>query len=213
MKKIILVDDHPVVVKAMSIILEKSFPEYEIVEAECAADARSILNEDKKKNSAFSLAIVDLNLPDESGWHLLQALRIEYKIPVIVMTAKADAQTILDAQKNGSSGFLQKSSKIESIVKVIKIVLMGGKYFPEVQDEVSTNRRIFDSITQRQLQVLNLVVEGRSNKDIAAELDIGEGHVRNMVSQLFDHFSVRGRSRTHLSVIVSKLRSSETDLQ
>lgn len=214
MKKIILVEDHPLMIKAMQIVLENSFPEYAVVVALSAAEMRRSLNEDGDNNS-FSLAIIDFCLHDKSGLNIIEELRVQYDIPVIVMTGQFDYQTFHDCQQQGASGILQKISKIENIVTTIKIVLLGGQFFPRMQAEQDayTKQSIFKSLTQRQQQVLDLVVDGRPNKYIAAKLGIGEGHVRNMVSQLFDNFSVTGRSRTHLSSIVSKLRVAPKDSQ
>ena len=76
----------------------------------------------------------------------------------------------------------------------------------QTEQEAPAGRNSFNWLTRRQQQVLDLVVEERPNKYIAPELGIGEGHVCIMVSELFDNSSVTGRSRTHLSATVSKLR-------
>ena len=215
MKKIIIVDDHPLVIKALQVILENSFPGYAVVEAVSFAAMRRCLEQDPQ-NKTYALAIIDLNLAGESALETIRQLQVAYSLPAIVMADQFDYQRCRECQRYGASGYLQKNSKIDDIVTAVKIVLLGGQFFPIMQAErepapspspdTVVGRNSFNWLTQRQQQVLDLVVDGRPNKYIAAELGIGEGHVRNMVSPLFDTFSVTGRSRTHLSAIVSKLR-------
>lgn len=209
MRKIIIVDDHPLMVKAMQVILENSFPGYAVVEAMSFAAMRRCLEQDPQ-NKTYAMAIIDLHLAGESAPDTIRQLQVRYNVPTIVMTDQFDYQRCRECQRYGASGYLQKNSKIDDIVTAVKIVLLGGQFFPIMQAEPepqsAVGRDSFNALTQRQQQVLELVVAGRPNKYIAAELGVGEGHVRNMVSQLFDNFSVTGRSRTHLSAIVSKLR-------
>lgn len=211
MKKIIIVDDHPLMVKALQVILENSFPGYAVVEAASFAAMRRCLEQDPQ-NKTYAMAIIDLNLAGESAPDTIRQLQVRYDLPTIVMTDQFEYQRCRECQRYGASGYLQKSSKIDDIVTAVKIVLLGGQFFPimqadpEPEPQAALGRDSFNALTQRQQQVLELVVAGRPNKYIAAKLGIGEGHVRNMVSQLFDNFSVTGRSRTHLSAIVSKLR-------
>jgi DNA-binding NarL/FixJ family response regulator len=207
MKKIVIVDDHPLVMKALQVILENSFPDYTVVEAVSVSDLQRRLDE-APQGEGYALAMIDLDLGGDDALDTIRDLWVRHNLPTIMMTGQFDYPRCRECQSQGAAGYVQKNAKIDEIVTAVKIVLLGGQFFPIMragQEAVASCSR-FNWLTRRQQQVLDLVVDGRPNKYIAAQLGIGEGHVRNMVSQLFDNFAVTGRSRTHLSAIVSKLR-------
>jgi DNA-binding NarL/FixJ family response regulator len=210
MKKILIVDDYPLVMKALQAILENAFPGHAVVEALSIDEMRHCLDkaQDNTQGDAYALAIIDQNLASDSAPQLIKDLWVGHGLPTLIITEQFDYQRCREYQVQGAAGYLQKNAKIDDIITAVKIVLLGGQSFPIMQasKEVPAGPTRFNWLTRRQQQVLDLVVDGRPNKYIAAELGIGEGHVRNMVSQLFDNFEVTGRSRTHLTAIVSKLR-------
>jgi DNA-binding NarL/FixJ family response regulator len=131
-RKIIIVDDHPVVVSAIASVLSSAFPDIAIQGVCSAAELRGLLEADKSAavRTNFLLAFVDLNLPDANGVDLIHDLRAHYGVPVIALSGDADPARIHACADRGAVGFIEKTSKMGIFPAAVNLILSGGKFFP-----------------------------------------------------------------------------------
>jgi DNA-binding NarL/FixJ family response regulator len=212
MKEIIIVDDHPLVLTALKNILSQAFAETTIRCISSGCEFQELLDRapsEEKENKEILIAFVDLNLPDIDGITVIQTLSSRFNIPVIAMSGYADPEKVLLCVQSGAAGFIQKSSNIGIYPAVANLVLSGGKFFPVEYlrknrgEAVAGNQNL--SLTARQREVLDLVVDGKPNKIIAATLGLSEGTVKNHVGVLLERFSVKSRSQLILATIKSNV--------
>ena len=164
------------------------------------------------------LVLLDLNLPGLSGIPALKVWRRRYPgIPVVVLSAATDQQTVLAAIGAGAAGFIPKSSSNEVMLNALRLVLAGGRYLPtevlahSAGGDVSARRARQATalsletlgLSARQAEVLKLIARGASNKVICRELGLAERTVKAHVTAVFRALKVT--SRTQAAIEASKL--------
>jgi DNA-binding NarL/FixJ family response regulator len=152
------------------------------------------------------MVLLDLMLPGTSGMALLGVLRKRFPaIPVVILSALDDADTVSRALRQGASGFVPKSSSTEVMLSALREVLAGDIYLPpKLRDPAARNtgrgkdvaRRY--GLTQGQMRVLELLIQGKTNRQIADLLDVTEGTVKIHVSAIFKAMNVANRSQALL---------------
>ena len=198
MRKVIIVDDHPLVLAALTKLISYSFSDIEVVIAESAAAMRNALDQHARPGNGneVALAFVDLNLPDANGEDLLHELRYYYGIPTIAVSSDASHERIGACIRNGASGFVEKTSGLSVFPAAMNAVLSGGQYFPMdliAGQGLQARQAAGAYLTPRQQDVLDLLCAGKSNKVIAASLGLTEGTVKNHVGALLQVFKVNSR--------------------
>jgi len=187
--RILIVDDHDLLRRGLRSILAGAFPELVLIEA---ADARQGLSAVEKQ--PCDVALVDINLPGRSGLDLLQDLRrLHPKMPVIILSAFAEQDYALRAFKLGASGYVSKQSAEGELLWAVRKALTGGRYVtPALAEALAAQlagaapEAPHEALSNRELQVLQLVARGKTLKEIAAELSLSEktiGTYRTRVSQ------------------------------
>jgi DNA-binding NarL/FixJ family response regulator len=205
MRNILVVDDHPFVVPAISAVLSTQFRDTAIVAATSAAEMRQKLDAMRGAGTPFELVFLDLNLPDANGIDVLAEMCAVYHTPVIVLTGHNDPHIVRMCKKNGAAGFIRKSAQVDAYLAAIGAVQRGEQYFPGIEAiEKAEKHDPIAQLTERERQILDRLILGQPNKTIAIDLEIGEGYVRNVVSHLFDTFEVAARTRTQLAAIVTQ---------
>ena len=209
MKRILIVDDHPLFREALHTAIETVMPRVEIHEASSIDAATDIL----KNVGRFKLALLDLYMPDTNGFDGLLSLRKQFpKLPVMIVTGQEDRRLVKEAVNYGASGFMPKTASGEEIAKAITEILAGNIYIPDdykldqpdaaSQEREDLARRLF-SLTRQQLIVLQMLREGKLNKQIAYELGVGETTVKAHVSEILRKMNVV--SRTQAVIEASKI--------
>mgnify|MGYP005992972913 FL=1 len=209
MKRILIIDDHPLFREALHNAIKSIMQRVEIHEAETIDDSVQIL----KNIGRFKLALLDLYMPDTNGFDGLLTLRKQFpKLPVMIVTGQEDSRLVKEAVNYGASGFIAKTASGEEIAHAISEVLAGNIYIPddfsnENLDEADKERedlarRLF-SLTRQQLIVLRMLREGKLNKQIAYELGVGETTVKAHVSEILRKMNVV--SRTQAVIEASKI--------
>jgi DNA-binding NarL/FixJ family response regulator len=195
--KILVVDDHALIREALRGVLAELAPGASIAEAADARGAAQCVGADP----ILDLVLLDLNLPDRSGFELLAELRERHPSVAVVMLAASNARDdIARALELGASGFIPKSASRDVMLNALKLILAGGVYVPpEIlgRDHAGSARPASASelgLTQRQLDVLALMMQGRSNKVIARELDLAEPTVKNHVTAILKALKVGNRT-------------------
>ena len=199
--RILVIEDHALVREAMVRALDRLGMQCSFSQASCGQEALAIVEAQKD----FDLVLVDLMLPDMSGFSLLSVLAHRFPaIPVIVVSALADEASVKRALKAGASGFLPKTLSTEQLVGAVQTVLNGGVVTPELS-EMSPQRlprkRSVESISEQfsltaaQTRVMELMVEGRTNREIAELLGLAEGTVKVHCSAILRALGVANRAQ------------------
>lgn len=204
MDQILIVDDHPLVIDAVGVAVSAT-ADVEIISAHSAAEMRKMLTCARMRNQGIQLVFLDLQLPDENGIDLIQEVAMNFGIPVVAMSGNDDEMTIEACRKNGAIGFVGKGSKLSSFASALTAVQAGGQYFPAARFNGKNLMpvNILANLNSRQRQLFDLVVKGKSNKQISKELFLAEGTVKNRVSELLKLFDAE--SRTQILFTASQL--------
>lgn len=212
--KILVVDDHPLILEALKQVLRDLDPAIEVIEAR---DAEQALDQ-AASHEGISLVLLDLTLPHKHGFELLAELRERSPdVPVVVLSATEDRETVMRAISDGAMGFIPKTSKTEVLVAALRLVFSGGVYLPPSAFAAPASPRVTEprppmpatrspreaGLTERQSQVLALLVQGKSNKLICRALDLAEGTVKIHVTAILRALNVS--NRTEALVAVSRL--------
>ncbi len=212
--KILVVDDHPLILEALKQVLRDLEPDIEVLEAR---DARQALDQ-AAKHPELALVLLDLALPGKHGFELLSELRRDSpELSVVVLSATEDRDTVMRAINEGAMGFIPKTSKTEVLIAALRLVFSGGVYLPPSAFSAQGGTLISDArvpaaatrsprdagLTERQAQVLALLVQGKSNKLICRALDLAEGTVKIHVTAILRALHVS--NRTEAVVAVSRL--------
>jgi len=180
-KRLLIVDDHPLFREGLKAILRRD-PDFEVAgEAGSYAEARR-----GARACRPDVAVLDISLPDRSGIQLARELRQMLPgLGVLMVSMHAKADYVAEAMKVGALGYLTKDAATQSLLSGLRAVAAGSAYLdPALSVEISrallakTPRRedeshsAYDTLTPREREVMRLVVEGLTNKEVAAALDI-----------------------------------------
>lgn len=196
---ILLVDDHPLFIEGVRGILHRLDDEVSIETCGSCEEALAMTDIDDDRD----LVLLDLNLPGISGLDGLKLLRHKLPAtPVVLLSASEDRNKVLTAIEHGAKGYIPKSSAPDIIINALQLVLSGGVYLPmAVLDTISVNavqQKIVDAegghLTPRQIEVLNLLSQGQSNKAIGHQLNMAENTVRVHVSAILRLLDVSNRT-------------------
>jgi len=208
--KVLVVDDHALIREALHTVLKQLKRETVILDASNSRQAMRLAEE----HPDLSLVLLDINLPDRDGFSVLGELRDRYATTaVIIISALDDQDTVKRAFKLGALGFIPKTTDREVILNAIQLVLSGGIYIPaEILDreeadsprpanELSTREHLDDlGLTARQIEVLALLMQGKSNKVIAKTLNMGVPTVKNQITVVLKALKVASRTEAVIKV-------------
>jgi DNA-binding NarL/FixJ family response regulator len=214
--RILVVDDHPLIREALRQVLQALDSAVDLLEAQTGAEALELA----RRNPKLSLILLDLALPGTDGFETLRQLREEFPaIPVVVLSAHEQPESVTRAIDGGAMGFIPKTSTSSILVQALRLVLSGGIYLPpevlrrqspggsSAPAPVTTPAQLRDpheiGLTERQSQVLALLVQGMPNKLICRELKLAEGTVKIHVTAILKSLGVG--NRTQAVIAVSKL--------
>lgn len=198
--KVLVADDHAIMREGLLNILSRVDSDNEIIEAASYSEVNDAL----QRHSDFSLLLIDLSMPgDDNLIEVNKILHMNIICPLIVMSASEDPKTIQMLFDLGVSGYIPKSETNNVLVSAIKLVLEGGVYIPTQLLNLTTDRsdkqtgaeNSKSSITRRQKEVLNLLAQGKSNKEIGNILGLAEGTVRTHLVTVFRILGVQNRTQ------------------
>ena len=185
--------------RALSESLLQSFGDsFEVLEAGNVATAREALS-----TTGVDLLLLDLSMPGMDGARTLQGLRTDYpSVPILVVSAIEEPYVMRQTMELGAAGFLPKSSPFSTITDAVRAVLAGELWFPHlgataVEHEDPLLARIA-TLTPQQRYVLELVCQGKHNKEIATELHVTEATIKAHVTQILHKLGVRSRTQAAL---------------
>ena len=195
--KILIADDHALFREGMRHVLKQLTDDVEIVEASDCTEALAAVD----GHADIALVLLDLSMPGRDGFAALETLSREHlTLPIVVLSGsenRADMQRSLDG---GAMGFIPKAASAAVMLSALRLVLAGGIYVPPelLQPGAATasvEPEPLPSLTQRQVDVLTGIVEGKRNKVIGADLGLSEATVKAHVSAVFKALGVTSRTQ------------------
>lgn len=198
--KILIVEDHPLFVEGLVLVLEELVKGAEVLIASHAKEATRYL----ELHDDIGLILMDIGLPEIDGRALLKIIRGQgYEQPVLIVSGSENLQIAQDLMRSDAQGYVLKSSALLDLRKGISEVLAGRKYVPqEWQGLLSKDgagsaggdSELGIKITDRQRDVLYLMAQGHPNKIIAGWLGVSEHTIKTHVQALFESFNVKNRT-------------------
>lgn len=197
--RILIADDHPVVQDGLVAVLSTQ-PDFEIVGR--AVNGVEVLRMVEIHNP--DIVLLDLEMPEMDGIEALQHLRIDHpQVKAIVFTAFETDERIVGAVKSGAKGYLLKGAPSQELFEAIRTVSTGGsllqpvvasKLIEHVRGEGERREEGFAKLTEREIDVMNLLAQGKTNKEIAVELVISERTVKFHVSSILGKLGAGNRT-------------------
>ena len=224
--KILLVDDHPLILSALQSVIQALRPDVRVVTAGSARQARHALQAD----ADFDLVMLDLQLGDADGFDVLAEFRSTYpSLPVVVVSASDRQSDVIRAVDAGAMGFVPKRYSNEALYEALRVVMSGGIYIPvmamgaersapaaevdamrEMLNVVQTHARPAPlqtqpplaalGLTPRQAEVMALLLQGKPNKLIARDLNVSVETVKDHVAAVLRALGVSSRTQAVLAV-------------
>jgi DNA-binding NarL/FixJ family response regulator len=208
--KVLIVDDHRVVREGLSAILKSKENIQVLGEAQDGQEAV-----EKARSLLPDVILMDVSMPKMTGVEATRIIKREFPhIGIIALTMYAEQQYIFDLVRGGATGYLLKDSDSDQIVKAIQSVYRGDSLIhPAVASKIlaefslMTQKKgkksgwVEHDLTEREITVLRLVADGKTNKEIANHLDLSEKTVKNHVRNIFHKLQVYDRTQAAILAI------------
>ena len=209
--RIVIADDHALVRGGISMLVNSLDRNTNIIESNSFDKTLSILSQE----SDIDLVLLDLQMPGMDGMDGIREICTKRPdVPVIIITVTDDSKSVHKALKAGAVGYIPKSSTPDVTMSAIRLVLSGGVYLPPIAIHMKVSefsRKVIDDdraltdiqqstdmLTNRQVEVLDLMSEGKSNKEIAETLGQTVGSVKMHISRIFKVLEVSNRTEAVL---------------
>lgn len=203
--KLILADDHALFRDGFVLLLKQLEADAEVVTAASFEEAMARASEHPDAH----LLLLDLNMPGMRGLASVeQMLQAFQALPVVILSASESREEMEALLAAGASGFIPKSSSSQVMLSAIKLILAGGVYLPAQMlgggpaagqtAHSAQGGKAHGPLTDRQLDVLRLLAEGKSNKHICRDLNLGEGTVKVHIAAIFRALNVNNRTEAAL---------------
>jgi two-component system, NarL family, response regulator DevR len=202
--RIVVVDDHQLVRDGLRALISREKDMVVVGEAENAGEAvRRVVSEEP------DVVTLDIDLPDSSGIDACARIKaIAPETRVLMLTAYADSAAFNAAREAGADGFVLKRTRDFQLVERIKQVAEGETAFEDEPRE--TVDPVLERLTPREMSILELIAEGKTNREIAESLFLAEKTVKNYVSNLLTKMGIRHRSAA--AAYVARLQSNRARL-
>lgn len=195
--RILIADDHPVVVAGLTSMLGTQAGMQVVGHASSGDEALELL-----RTQAADLLLLDLRMPGLNGIETLHALhRAKIHIRTIILTSYETDEDIYRAVQAGAQGYLLKDAPQADMMEAIWTVHGGKRYFPRHIAERLAERMMRSELTARELEVLQMLARGLTNKEIGSALDISGNTVRNHVNSIIEKLEVSDRTEAATSAI------------
>jgi DNA-binding NarL/FixJ family response regulator len=210
--KVLIVDDHVLIREAMRGVITELQRDAVVLEAGTCTEAMSLI----QQHADLVLVLLDLKMPDRDGFEALAEIRERHPaISVVMLSAFNDRDNVVKALDGGALGFIPKTGSRELLLSALRLILAGGIYIPPdiltrapaataaAGEPVPVERRPSPAefgLTERQVEVLALMMQGKNNKLICRALNLAEPTVKNHVSAILKALGVSNRTEAVLAV-------------
>lgn len=193
MIRVLIADDHAILRRGLKEILVRELKEVVCGEAE---DAQQVL--DLVRKQVWDLVILDVSMPGRSGLDVIRDLKpLQPKLPVLVLSMHPEDQYAKRVLKAGASGYMNKESAPEELIKAIRRVLAGGRYVSPALAEVlaldlgrETDQPLHERLSDRELEVLRLIGSGKAISQIAEVLHLSVTTVSTYRARILEKMSM-----------------------
>jgi two-component system invasion response regulator UvrY len=197
MLRVVITDDHPIVLKGLKEILSEGFDDAII---DVTTTGYGLIN-DVQKNQ-YDLVLLDISLPDINGLEVLKEIKKKKpKLPVLIISMYPEEQYALRAIKAGAQGYLTKRSASDELVLAVRKILSGNRYIsPAFAEKVmfdfesNAEKLPHERLSDRELQVLCMIGGGKAVNQIAEELHVSANTVRTYRTRILEKIGVKGTS-------------------
>jgi DNA-binding NarL/FixJ family response regulator len=202
MLKILIADDHQIVRRGLRMTLGAESDMSVVAEAADGAEVLALVKKHKP-----DVVLLDLQMPTQNGIETLQQIRPEFpSLPILILTSFSDDAHIYAALRAGASGFLLKEMDGDDLVEAIRGAARGKpQLHPDIARKLMARAPMpedpFESLTERERDILKLVGRGMSNKEIAAHLVLTEMTVKGYVSDVLAKLGVSDRTQAALMAV------------
>ena len=208
MLRILIADDHTVVRKGLKQILLEEFRSADIVDV---SDAEELLKKVLKEN--WDVVISDISMPGRSGLEILQQIKQHYpKLPVLILSVHPEDQYALRVLKAGASGYLNKDSAPDELVKAVHQVLLGKKYITtSIAERLATmldegmEKLPHENLSDREFEVLKMLAAGQPVSEIAGRLSLSATTVSTYRARIMTKMNCKSNADLTLYAISNKL--------
>ncbi len=195
--RIMLVDDHPIVRIGLAALIQ-TLPGMTTVAQ--AGGGREAIALHQKHNPDVTL--MDLRLPDMAGVDVIRTLcAVSPEARFIVLTTYEGDEDIHQALQAGARGYIIKGLPHDLLADAIKRVHAGGRYLPQVVKQTLASRTPSSDLSLREREILVRIAQGKSNREIAGELDLAEITVKCRVSAILERLDVRDRTEAVVTAL------------
>jgi len=210
--RVLLADDHKLVRDALAFYCSRLADDVEVLQAETYDQAAEMA----AQAASLDLIILDLNMPGGSGFDGLDAMRKRYPdTPIVILSGSIRHQDMTNALEHGANGYLPKTLGGDAMLNALRLVMSGEKFIPSaLYDEAGNAAEDGDipansplrTLTPRETEVLEHLLEGKSNKEIATALNLQVVTVKVHMKGILRKLGTT--NRTHAVKIVLDLRSA-----
>lgn len=198
--RLLLVDDHELVRSGLRLLLESSLG-HSVTEATSGEQALDIVRSER-----FDLVLLDVRMPGKDGLWTLERLRTHAPdVPVLMLSTYDDEESVRGSLERGAAGYVLKEAGVAQVAEAIGIAVerRGVYLHPLAAERVVWRHRAKgrEDMTDRELDVLTLIVEGTTNEEIARELSVTEKTVKSHVSAIFRKLQVTNRTQAATKAI------------
>lgn len=212
--KILVADDHVLVLEGMELFLRDYRPGAQILKAHNFQEAMAAIQD----HCDLELVLLDLVMPGMQGaLSIAQIRRAVPATPLVVLSGFIDLHEVRAAMQAGAQGFMPKTLSREEMREALDRVLAGENFLPAdaafeqagqyPERAVTADKQLCKILTPRQQEILNLIAEGMTNKEISRQLGLSAATVRTHLSEIFRKLGVKNRTEAARQVLSGKIRA------
>jgi len=195
--RVMIADDHPIVCLGLATMIDSQPDMTVVAQASNGSEAVEMFTQHTP-----DVTLIDLRMPEMSGVDAIKAIRARHPGAVfIVLTTYQGDEDIHKAMAAGAQGYLLKGMPHDDLLEAIRRVRGGSQYLPPSVRSSLANRLPSSELSPRELQILELIVKGLSNKQIADRLGITEGTVKWHVNAILGRMNVSDRTQAAVAAL------------
>ncbi len=194
--KILVADDHVMIREALVPLIEQIADDIEVIQA---GDFNTAL-ERVLEARELGLVILDLEMPGMNGSEGLRAMQMRIpEVPVVILSGTLNRATIWEMMRNGAAGYIPKTYKGEVLINALKLVISGERFIPSLLvhggEEPGRGLQRFKGLANSEMEILVLLMDGLSNKEISRSLAVKEPTVKKRLARIYRKLGVTNRTQ------------------